>query len=143
MAALAVGLAPSACDDTPTDLSEYEQVVVVNDARAGDWPAAPQTITAARLDGDSLFLDVSYSGGCEDHVFRLIVSRTFAESFPVQTWAVLAHDDRGDPCDGILSDTLAFDLTPLAQAYRAAYGGSGGEIVIHLDGLAESLHFVF
>ncbi len=142
VAAFAPGVV-GACDRGPTDLADLDPVVLVETARAEDWPADAKNIVGHRLEMDSLFLDVTYSGGCETHVFRLIVSSVFAESFPVQTWAVLAHDGRDDPCDAIVGETLAFDLTPIRDAYRAAYGGGPGELLLHIEGLADAVHYVF
>ena len=134
----------SGCDSqSPTDLTDYDPVIVVEDARSGRWPAAATQISGHRVSRDTLSLDVSYSGGCATHVFRLVVSRTFAESFPVQTWGVLAHDDGGDPCDGVLVETLLFDLSPLKEAYWAGYGGGAGQLVLHVEGLAQSVLYTF
>ncbi len=142
-ASIALGAALAGCDGAPTDFIDLDPVVLVETARAADWPADAKTIVSHRIDGDSLFLNVTYSGGCETHVFRLIVSSVFAESFPVQTWGILAHDGRNDPCDAIVAETLAFDLTPLREAYRSAYGAGPGELVLHIEGLAAAVRYAF
>ena len=87
-------------------------------------------VQTASVLGRTLTLDVSYSGGCADHSFRLYLSRLFQESDPVQTQAFLVHEGE-DPCDGVLHETLDFDLNPLLEEYRLAYGRAG-PVVIHL-----------
>ena len=47
------------------------------------------------------------------------------ESSPVQINALVTHDDGDDPCDALVTEERAFDLTPLAEAYEAAYGPMG------------------
>jgi hypothetical protein len=86
------------------------------------------------LDGDVLRLHVQYGGGCRpDHPLVLYASRDFRESNPVQTWMLLAHDDRGDPCESLIERTVAFDLDPIRQSYVDAYGEPGVVILHFLD----------
>lgn len=53
------------------------------------------------LDGDRLQVAVQYSGGCREHVFQLGSDRVDGE--PV-VW--LTHDDGGDLCEALITDTL-------------------------------------
>jgi hypothetical protein len=81
-------------------------------------------------------LDVEYGGGCEAHALELIAVGGWMESFPVQVRLMLTHDDRDDPCDAVVRDTVRFGLGPLEEAYAQAYPGEPvGErtLVIHLD----------
>ena len=65
-------------------------------------------------------LEVNHSGGCGDHDFALFMSpATFAESVPVQANLWLQHRDRDDPCDGMVLQTLTFDLQPVAGLHRS------------------------
>jgi hypothetical protein len=88
-------------------------------------PRSPWRLLEGRLAGDRLFLRVGFSGCAPDHPFRLVAGRNFMESEPVQTWMVLAHDDRGELCDGWFERELVFDLRPIQWAYREDYGGGG------------------
>ena len=102
----------------------------------GDTLRAPTEEAPAalvRVRGDSLVLDVQYSGGCAEHLFGLLIDSVFAESDPVQTRAWLLHDDRDDSCDGLLASRLSFDLAPLREAYTEGYRTDAGTIWIHLD----------
>lgn len=71
-------------------------------------------------------LVVTSSGGRREHHYALIMTPdVFMESFPVQANLYLRHDDRDDPCDAIITDTLYFDLTPIVTLYQQMYGTSG------------------
>jgi len=98
------------------------------------WPADSWTDIAHRVVGDTLSLDIQYGGGCAQHRFALLIDPAFMESQPVQVLARLAHDAGGDLCRALLSRTLRFDLSSLRQRYVAAYGTSGGTVVIGLAG---------
>ncbi len=97
---------------------------VMTDLEPGDIEQDPYDLRALSLRGDILVLRVGFSGCQPEHPFTLYVSKNFMESYPVQTWALLAHDNLGeDPCDAYWEKTLVFDLSPLREAYVAAYGG--------------------
>lgn len=108
------------------------QLVVTQDIDGPRWPSDPVTITAARVQGDSLELDVQFGGGCRNHEFGLITNGIFAESYPVQTWVKLSHNANGDNCKALLSRTLKFDLSPFKALYNISYQTSTGIMVIHI-----------
>jgi len=69
---------------------------------------------------DCLIMDVTYSGGCEDHEFELIwngvVTGNSINNFISDKIVLsLAHDDKGDACEAFLQEYLLFDLKPLQQ----------------------------
>jgi len=108
-----------------------------------DKPMDPLVIDDAAIDGDTLLVDVSYGGGCEAHAIDYCWDELFAESDPVQTWITLWHDSNDDPCDAIVMEQRVLDLTPMKQAWQAAYQQQSGEIVVHLAGWDQSLNYAF
>jgi hypothetical protein len=97
------------------------------------WPADPISIRSGRIENDTLFMVVTYGGGCQEHEYALIASNGWLESAPVQVHAFLAHDAKGDICKALKGADLKFDLTPARDAYRALYlrnGGSGEFIIV-------------
>ena len=77
-------------------------------------------------------MDVTYGGGCADHDFQLFMSPpTFLESNPVQANLWLQHEDNDDACDGIVSETLRFDLTQVLDLHREIYGRDD-EIILNV-----------
>ncbi len=105
-------------------------LTLVDDLATASGPRDPVTLETAAVVGDTLRLEVTYGGGCRTHAFGLLVERRFLESNPVQAAAALAHDDRDDPCDALVSRTLLADLRPLRQEYRRAYGADTGTLVL-------------
>jgi hypothetical protein len=96
----------------------------------GRWPADALQFNQVRIVGDTLEAEVSFGGGCAEHDFALVFANVFLESLPVQMHGLLSHDAKGDPCRAMLSRTLRFDLTPLKEKYRAAYGHASGTITL-------------
>lgn len=109
-------------------------------------PGAPTDglqISTVAFMGDTLLVDVSYGGGCEEHDFGLCWDGSFAESDPVQIQAFISHDGHDDPCDALPSEQLAFDLVPLKQAWQDGYQSEHGSIEIHLAGWMDQILYSF
>lgn len=96
------------------------------------WGTDAYTINAATLQGDTLTLNVSYSGGCETHAFTLVAEQRFLESLPVQMRVSLAHNANDDTCEALITEALHFDLTPIKEAYRKGYRKDTGTIILRL-----------
>lgn len=118
--------------------------------RVDRWPylpACPQTSDAFQLDGvqlvgDTLEIQVSYGGGCEEHTLGLCWNdQAFEESYPVRARLTVFHDDGGDPCDAWLYDSLSVSVAPLKEAYSDAYGQTSGTIALVVEGT--ELDYVF
>lgn len=120
---------PSA-DDTAA-AGTREDPIVVSTSCAGDLPKDAFQLTTAELDGELLALTLGHGGGCRPHRFHACWDGRFAESFPVQTWIAIHHDDGGDTCEAFITKTIYVDVSPLVRAYQSSYGSSG-PIVMHL-----------
>ena len=108
------------------------QVIITGNSSDPRWPTDPVTINTAEVKGDSLWMTVSFGGGCRGHTFLLLADAAWMESYPVQTGVRLAHESNNDPCDAMLSRTLKFDLVPLKVAYAKAYGPAPATIRINI-----------
>ena len=87
---------------------------------------------AIEIVGDSITLDVTYSGGCAEHDLSLYMSpAAFLESYPVQANLYLKHNDNDDACDGLISAEATFNLRVIAEFYRILYGRYD-EIIINV-----------
>lgn len=71
------------------------------------------TISRMEVLGDYLSMNVSYSGGCEEHEFELISDGRYSATYPPEVELVLRHDAHNDLCRSYLDETLYFDLKPL------------------------------
>ena len=113
------------------DETGYTGTVFIGDA--GDrFGTDEYALNSAAITDDTLNISVSYSGGCEDHQFTLVVSDTFLESFPVQLHASLTHNANGDTCEAYPTENYRFDLTPIKKMYQTAYRQEAGTIILRL-----------
>ena len=116
-----VGVLLAACSDpTGPTLSDAEllQLQIIPDLDPDDLPDDHASITSARIEGHTLFMTMSFGGGCATHRFALVTDGAVAESNPPQMLLRLAHDGDRDPCDALLTRTVQVDLavlTPLMQ----------------------------
>lgn len=93
-----------------------------------DRQSDPFALNSAEISGNTLTISVSFSGGCRNHVFVLTAARFFLESSPVQLPMVLTHEDHDDPCEAYPTENRRFDLTPIKERYRMAYGQDSGSV---------------
>ena len=117
-------------DDAADDVAQISTVVFGLTADA--WGTDAYTINAATLEGDTLRINVSYSGGCETHAFTLVAEQRFLESFPVQLRVSLAHNANSDTCEAWITEDYHFDLTPIKEIYQKSYRTDTGTIVLRL-----------
>lgn len=83
-----------------------------------------------------LHLEVSYSGGCEEHVFNLYTNKRYAKSYPPQLSLFLEHIDNNDRCRAMIQKELVFDLTGVE------YPGTN-ELVLRLNNTDQNLHYKY
>jgi len=126
------GRSPVEGDQTgPDSFAQLHTGTVLVDG-ATPLPPDPYTVDRAAVRNDSLLVTVRYGGGCRTHEFTLQLFKTFRESYPVQSDALIAHRANGDHCKALLVRELAFDLAPLRDHYRASYQTLSGVIRLRL-----------
>ncbi len=128
-----------ACD--PVDIDPFDGPAV--SACQPDTPFDGLVINDVTLDGDTLTVDVAYSGCGPGHPLGGCWDGNFDESAPVQTGLSIAHDNLGEVCEAFPSDSVDIDLTPMRDAYLESYGGDGGEIDISIPGWDTSVLYRF
>ncbi|MCL1594332.1 MAG: hypothetical protein M3132_08285, partial [Actinomycetia bacterium] len=116
------GIYPGPCWDPPPPIPSE---VVLTDLSPDEIDQDFYHLISAQLDGESFSIRVGYSGCSPDHPFTLYAGRRFMESMPVQTWMLLAHDDRDEFCLAYFEETLTFDLGPIQDAHIEDYGAPG------------------
>lgn len=124
------GSLPSA-QTLPFRIASTSDVVITDQSPASLQLDAFQ-LDSVEVAGDSISMNVSHSGGCSEHEYTLFMSpAAFLESFPVQANLFLRHDDNDDPCDGLFTSRISFNLQPVADLYHQSYGGKD-EIILNL-----------
>ena len=103
------------CDSTGPTLTDDTELVlqIIPGLDPRDLADEQATITAARVEGRTLFLSLQFGGGCAPHSFALVTGGEIAESNPPYAVFRLAHDGNRDPCDALLSRDVEVDLTPI------------------------------
>ena len=143
IASFAPALWATSCSPTDPSLVTPTAAGVRIVESADPGPADPFEVVGYSLDGDILKIDVSYSGGCETHEFVGLVGSAIGESFPVQMWGRIAHDDRNDPCDSIVQGTISLDLSPIRELYRGSYGVGAATVVLNLSPIEQAIPYSF
>jgi len=75
---------------------------------------ANTTINTVSLEENVLSMNVSYSGGCEEHEFTLLGSKMISKSLPPQRGITLYHKSNNDSCRELITEDLAFDISDFA-----------------------------
>ena len=96
------------------------------------------------IEGDTLTVSVSFSGGCKEHEFTLVTDGVFLESDPVQIGDCrLAHNANDDPCEAYPTEEHQFDLSIIKGLYQSAYQRESGEIILLLREAPDGLVYEF
>ena len=86
------------------------------------------SVIDAVIDGDTLLVDIGYSG-CSEQNFDFYVSNHFRESSPPQVaWNFKPTVE--DDCFAAFRTRFKYDLLPLKHAYQQAFQSEQGEIVL-------------
>jgi hypothetical protein len=91
-------------------------------------------LNSAVVSGDTLTLSVSYSGGCEDHVFEACWDGLFQETAPETVVLDIGHDAKSDACEAYPTEDRSFDLGLLKSRYQALTGQTTGVLTLDVDG---------
>ena len=82
----------------------------------------PFDLEDIEIAGDTITLNITYSGGCKEHGFSLYMSpAAFLESYLVQANLYLRHNSNGDACEALVNESVSFNLRPIAELYKTAY----------------------
>jgi len=96
------------------------------------------TIHSMNVVGNTLFMEVSYSGGCKEHSFQVIGSPMIAKSMPPIRAVEIRHNANDDNCRSIVTKILEVDITKLAYQQNA-----GSEIYLTFSGWKERVKYTF
>ena len=110
--------------------SPTDGVIGFTDTRPAALHVAPWQFLGAETSGSRLMLRVGFSGCQPDHRFSLWMSGGFQESAPPRANLTLVHGTQ-EECDAAFTDSLTFDLLPLAARYVEHYGPGPLVLVLH------------
>ena len=95
-------------------------------------------ILDAKISKNQLLLNVSYSGGCEKHSFKIIGDLLLSKSLPPIRSVKLIHYGNNDACKKLIIENLVIDISDLAYKNE-----DGSEIYLSINGWTEKIHYVF
>ena len=95
-------------------------------------------ILDAKINKNQLLLNISYSGGCEKHSFKIIGDLLLSKSLPPIRSVKLIHYGNNDACKKLIIENLVIDISDLAYKKE-----DGSEIYLSLDGWGERITYVF
>ncbi|MCO5260570.1 MAG: hypothetical protein M9916_10535 [Crocinitomicaceae bacterium] len=72
------------------------------------------SIDAIEVNENTLYIDITYGGGCKDHEFEIIGSEAIAKSLPPIRAVQIVHHANEDNCRSIVKKRLEVDITDLA-----------------------------
>ena len=79
-----------------------------------DFPMDHYGVNEIVLDGNELYVNVNYGGGCEDHSFKLVMEPDSYGTPPVYYYFYLSHDANNDGCFALIVEhNLCFDISEL------------------------------
>tara|TARA_Y100000766_G_scaffold283740_1_gene300172 strand:- start:776 stop:1294 length:519 start_codon:yes stop_codon:yes gene_type:complete len=88
-------------------------MTLIQNVDINDYLLDSYSIDTAFIYGDFLKINVSYGGGCEDHIFNLVHEFLFCGTPPFHVPLYLTHNSNNDNCEAILVQELCFDISNL------------------------------
>ena len=95
-------------------------------------------IIKSRVEGNTLYLKIGYSGGCTKHDFKVIGNPMISKSLPPIRRVELVHLNNGDTCREYIEQQLIVDLSNLAYQHE-----TGSKIKLQFSGIEEMIMYTF
>jgi hypothetical protein len=108
-------------------------IILSNKNNTGSFKLDRYRLNDIKIMGDSIVINVSYSGGCRDHEFNLIAKNYFGDTNLPKTELVLSHNSNMDPCEAYPTEEYIFVLSPLKYEFYRMFGKKTGSIRLILD----------
>jgi hypothetical protein len=89
------------------------------------------TVNSHTIKGDILTLNISYSGGCQEHVFKGYFTGMFMKSMPPKANLLIEHNSNEDACREMITKDISFNVS--AMRY-----GTKGPLMIQIAGYANN-----
>ncbi len=125
------GRCVSLSEEEKLELSrDNHNLLPLTEMESASLGASPLQIIDADVLGDTLAIQISYSGGCRTHEFQLLDTGIATKSIPPQHLLSLVHVLSDDPCEAFLTRILFFDLLPLKNKYENL-----GSVALRIGGL--------
>ncbi len=102
--------------NSSTKEKEEVKKVIIDAAREiAEAKQKSYSINSFSIQGDTLILDVTYTGGCGQNTFQLYSNGLLMKSLPPQINVYLEHSIESETCKKEIKRTLKFDISPLRK----------------------------
>lgn len=115
--------------------SNIQLVAVIGET---NLPTDMVNVTNVKVVGNKMLIDISYSGGCAEHEFKLNGSPMIAKSLPPIRAIQLIHNANGDKCKKMIMQTLEVDIKALAYNQEV-----GSKILLTMNGWKDRIEYIF
>ena len=148
---LFIGLMLVSCGSTK-ELSDNEESMVVDEvapsnsqenvnikAILGDFKDSDAyEIKSVSIQGNTMFMEITYIGGCGIHQFELIGQSIILKTLPPKRSIALIHKNGDDSCHSIVTKILEIDIKDLAFNQTP-----NAEIILMLKGWKSDINYRF
>lgn len=93
----------------------------------------PLNVNSVSLNNDEIKFNISYSGGCKEHIVELYAFKEIQKTNPAQVTLLLSHNGNGDMCEAYLTKTVSFNLSNLKNHLKSTYNISDKVLLIIHD----------
>ena len=101
-------------------------------------PSSAFEIKSIKVKENTMFVDITYVGGCGVHEFDMVGNLAIMKSMPPQRMVKIIHTAKSELCKSIVSKTLEIDITDMANDKTP-----GSVIYLILEGWEERIEFTF
>ena len=103
-----------------------------------DWHlyknSVPLNVQNVLIIGDKMTINISYSGGCKEHNFKLVGNQFITNSNPPERFCRLYHENNGDDCRELVNSVLEFDISAFALP-------NGQQVNLKLEGYDKPISY--
>ncbi len=104
----------------------------------GKGVSDPFEIKKVERKADSLYITVSYSGGCKEHSFDIVWNGSILQTYPLQANLLLKHYANEDPCYQKITEILKINIKKL---FGDHYSDEVSFIVFNVFSMLNSTHY--
>jgi hypothetical protein len=101
--------------DIAQPVTSAKPIVVLTPEIKVDMHTDAIKVESLSVQGNTLIMTMSYSGGCKTHEINMYASSGMGKSIPPVLFLTLSHNANNDMCEALPRETLNFDLTNLSS----------------------------
>lgn len=84
-------------------------------------------------DNDTIIFNITYAGGCKEHIINLYAYKTIEKSNPAKVTIVLSHDANDDYCEALITREIKFDLATLKEYLKTEFNIQDKVVLLLFD----------